>query len=380
MYSPHGVSFASMRVFLVAHTDAPWTRYFATSFVERGWAVKVVSMAPDRLEGIDVEFIGVEPFNKFANKHLFFSRVPRVRRMMREFDPDVVFAPYLSSNGLLAALTRRTPLVVAAVGGDVFNANGRKGLGLWFREATIRHVCKRAALINTVAQNLTDELLRLGVDERKLMQLNFGADVDRFAADPAMPRHPATRLICTRKHEKVYDIASVVRALARLRDAGREFHCTFLGGGSLVPENRRLAEEAGLASRVTFTDHVDHDEVPGILRSADIYISATHSDGTSVSLLEAMASGLLPVVSRIDANTPWVVDEDNGLLFEPGDDAALAACLTRAMDDRELQRRSLERNRPIVEERGSMRRNLDRLARALETAAGRTPGQAASSE
>jgi glycosyltransferase involved in cell wall biosynthesis len=70
-----------------------------------------------------------------------------------------------------------------------------------------------------------------------------------------------------------------------------------------------------------------HGDLPGFLRAADVYVSASSSDGTSSSLLEAMASGLYPVVSDITANRPWVEHGKNGLLFAVGDAASLAEAL-----------------------------------------------------
>ena len=58
-----------------------------------------------------------------------------------------------------------------------------------------------------------------------------------------------------------------------------------------------------------------------LLREADVYVSAATSDGTSSSLLEAMASGAFPVVTSIRANRDWLEDGSTGLFFEPREPA-----------------------------------------------------------
>jgi len=351
---------------MVAHTNMPWTAQHAQFFQARGDTVRVVTFHPDRIDGVDSVFVGVEPFDKHANKQMFLTRVPKVRRIVRDFAPDVVFAPYLASNGLTAALCWKGPMVVSAVGGDVLNHARRTGLRKWFRERIIRYVCRRADVVNTVSQALDEELIRLGVPPSKLLRIPFGVDVERFRPDAAVPRTSATRLICTRRHERIYDIPTIIDALARLKAAGRKFHCTFTSDGTLLEEHKARAAAAGLGGCVTFTGDVPFAELPGLLRQADIYVSASLGDGTSVALLEAMASGLLPVVSRIAANEPWVEHGRTGLMFEPGDEDGLANALGVALDDAALRRRAIEENRRRVEQDGDMNRNLARLAEVVE--------------
>jgi L-malate glycosyltransferase len=355
---------------MVSHANLIWTPYFARFFLERGYSLKVLSFSPYVIEGVDVEFIGVLPYDANKNKHAFFSKVPRIRRIIRAFRPDVVFATYLSSNGLSAALSWTGPLVVAAVGSDVFNNDGRSGFGLWLRELSIKYVCRRADLINVVSQGLADELVRLRTRPSKILQINFGTDVDRFGPAPDMPRLSASRFICTRKHEQVYDIATILEGLALLKRAGRSFHCVFAGEGTLTESLKTRAHDLGLDVAVSFVGSLNHEVLPAILRNCDVYISASLSDGTSVSLLEAMASGLLPVVSRIPANVPWVEHDRTGLLFDVGHPADLAVALTKAMDDADLRRRAFHENRARVERDGSMKSNQERLAGEIERIVG----------
>ncbi|MGQ9662696.1 MAG: glycosyltransferase [Kiritimatiellia bacterium] len=355
-----------MRVLMIAHTQATWTAYFARAFINRDYATKVLSFSPERIQGVDTEFLGIEPFDKFSNKHLFFTRVPRVRQIIRNWRPDIVFAPYLSSNGLCAAMSWKGPLVVAGVGGDVLNHAGRRGVGLYLRELSIRYVCHRADLINTVSEGITAELKRLGVPAAKILQMPFGTDLEVFRPAKDMPRKIATRIICTRKHERIYDIPTILQALAMLKQSGCRFQCVFTSGGSLLHNHRILAGELGLADHVQFTGDLNHDRLPILLRNADVYVSASRNDGTSVALLEAMASGLLPVVTRIAANAPWVEDGHTGLLFEPGEPSSLAAALARAIDDDALRRRAFLENRSRVDRNGNMKRNHERLLDTFE--------------
>jgi len=105
--------------------------------------------------------------------------------------------------------------------------------------------------------------------------------------------------------------------------------------------------------------------MPDLLKTADVYVSAAASDGTSASLLEAMASGVFPVVARIPANVAWIEHGVSGLLFTPHDATDLADCLGRAAADTGLRRQAAELNRARVLRDGDLDVNTRRLERLL---------------
>jgi len=360
---------------MVSHTNAPWTPLYARHLRRLGHELLVVSFHPDRLPGVDSVFVGAEPFDKYRNKSFFITRLPRVRRILARFRPDLVFAPYLVSNGLVAALLARGPVVVSACGGDVL---AHPDHPLWRRRIhgrVVRLVCRRAHAVHAVSENLERALLGLGVAAGKIESFPIGVDLEIFRPDPAMPRPEALRLICTRSHAPVYDLPTLIRALELLHRSGRRFHCTFAGGGHLLESHREQVRAAGLEGRVDFTGQVPHGEIPALLRSADVYVSPSLSDGASASLLEALATGLLPVVTRIDANTPWIRDGETGLLFEPGNAEQLASCLGQSLADGALRERALRENRGVVEATAEIGETMRRMAALFERTLARYSGR-----
>jgi len=351
---------------MIAHTNAPWTPLYARYFASRGDEIRVVSFHPDRIEGIDVEFVGVEDFSKYQHKHLLFSRLQRIIRILRRYRPDLVFAPYMMSNGFVAALIWRGPLVVSAMGGDVLNHVDHPLWRRLIKGTVLRFVGRRADLVHVVAENLERRLLGLGLPFHKIARFPVGIDLSLFRPRESPTRRFGDRLICTRSHAPVYDIPTLIDALAILKRSGMHFRCLFLGGGHLLDVHRERVQVAGLADFVTFAGQVPLVDVAAMLRDSDVYVSTSLADGTSSSLLEAMATGLFPVVSRNDANLPWIADGETGLLFEAGDSEALARCLSRAIDDADLRARAVSENHRRVRENGDIRRNANELAKLFE--------------
>lgn len=312
--------------------------------------------------------MGIEPYKKYANKHVYVTRVLRIRRIARMFKPDVVFAPYLISNGLTAVLSWRGPLVVSARGSDVFESLQQGGWRRAMNTLIISYICRRAQVVHAVSIKLAETLRRLGVAERKLYVFPTGVDCMRFKPADRHGRPAVPRIICTRKHEPVYDIPTIIQALIELKKTGLKFTCTFVGGGHLRSQHERMAQTGGLADSVTFMDAVPHQDIPQLLQSADIYVSASLRDGTSSSLLEAMVMGLVPVVSRIEANLDWITEGSNGLMFAPGSVSELCESLTKAIQGSINRQHLVSINVRLVHEKANMETNMQRLENLLKSA------------
>jgi glycosyltransferase involved in cell wall biosynthesis len=225
--------------------------------------------------------------------------------------------------------------------------------------------------VHVVSENIQRTLVEFGVHAGKIHRFPFGIDTERFRPCDSREVEGPRRIVCVRKHEPIYDNATILQALSRLRSDGVDFRCTFVGGGSLLDQHRRLAAELALDGVVEIVGNVPYDELPGLLRAADVYVSAAHSDGTSSSLLEAMASGLLPVVTDIDGNSPWIRHGETGFLFPPGNAVALGDFLRRGLQEVERVQHAIAANRELVILEGDRRKNDQRMAELLEAVAQR---------
>ena len=199
----------------------------------------------------------------------------------------------------------------------------------------------------------------------KMLVAPIGVDIGRIAFAAPSSRPGTGLLLDTRAHAPVYGQATLLKALRRLQQRGVAVHATFASGRD-VHHTRDLADSLGVTGLCTFLGGFRDEELSGILASHDVYVSCTPRDGTSNSLLEALASGLFPVVSDIPANRPWVADTRTGLLFPPGDDARLADALERALCSPGLRTAAAAPGRALVERQGDLGRQADRLLAAFE--------------
>jgi len=146
----------------------------------------------------------------------------------------------------------------------------------------------------------------------------------------------------------IYNISLLVRAIPIVLKEEPETKFLIAGDG---PERGALEAEAkslGVNSSVTFLGRVLHDEMPNLLSRADVYVSTSLHDGTSVSLLEAMGSGAFPIVTEIPANREWITDGENGYLVSINEENALANKIIDAIRSPELLEKSRTKNCLIV--------------------------------
>lgn len=352
-----------MRVFLLSHVSNYWTPLYARAFQDRGHDVLAASFDEGSIEGIASTCVGVQPWQEHKIGHV--TRAWKVRRLINRFAPDVVCATYVISNGLTAALAGARPLVVSAHGYDLLVDAAYSGLGRRARRAVLAWVCRRADAVHVVSDEMVQAAIGLGARPERVACIPVGIRLASFPPRPASSPKAVPHILCTRRHEPIYDNETIIDALARLAASGQRFSATLAGPGPLTSRYRDLVQARGLADSVAIVGALDHAAIPGLLAGSDVFVSASRVDGTSSALLEALAVGLVPVVSDIAANRAWVDHGSNGLLFPPGDAAALAEALGRAVGDAALIERARVTGRARVERDGDLDRNLDRLTALL---------------
>jgi glycosyltransferase involved in cell wall biosynthesis len=189
--------------------------------------------------------------------------------------------------------------------------------------------------------------------------------VDRTRFRPAQLRDPGL-LVSARMHERLYDLPTLIAGVKPVLERRPEARLVIAGDGSQRASLERLARAALPAGRFTFAGRLEPAALADLLGRAEVYLSTSLSDSTSVSLLEAMACGALPVVSDIDGNREWVGEGDGARLFPPGDAAGLAGALERALDDSAWRESARARNLAVIAERGDWSANMGRIEALFE--------------
>jgi D-inositol-3-phosphate glycosyltransferase len=226
-----------------------------------------------------------------------------------------------------------------------------------------------ARSVDRIVATCTDEvfeLLRMGADRRRITVVPCGVDLGRFTPDgPREPRAAAPhRLVAACRLVERKGIADAVEALALV--PGAELHVAGGPDASALtadPEARRLralARERGVEDRLVLRGRVGRDEMPALLRSADLVLCVPWYEPFGIVPLEAMACGVPVVATAVGGQTDSVVHGQTGVHVPPRDPAALAAAVRGLLGD-PARRAELG---AAGAERAARRYGFDRIARS----------------
>ena len=150
-------------------------------------------------------------------------------------------------------------------------------------------------------------------------------------------------------HGKGHDIT--IRAVARLRESGRDVRLRIVGGGPYMDSLRSLADQLRLEGAVEFSGSVSENEVMAFLGTADAFVLASRFEALGVAYMEAMALGLPTIATDAGGAGEIIITGHDGLLVPPEDDERLATAIASLMDDSELRRRLGKNARRTIVER-----------------------------
>ena len=189
--------------------------------------------------------------------------------------------------------------------------------------------------------------INLGLDPARISNIPWGIDVDLFTPDGPKADlsrwgvEPGDRVILSlRSHTPIHRTADVIEAFARALPHDPSLFLIMGGDGPLLDANREIATRLGIDHRVRFVGTLPEHDLPGLLRAAEVYVSATEVDGTSVTLLQALACATPVIVSNIPGNLPWLHDECSSI-FPVRDVDSLSRRLRDQQERSELKEASL---------------------------------------
>ena len=207
-------------------------------------------------------------------------------------------------------------------------------------------VCVSDALAEYMANTV-------GISKSKISCIINGIDEAKFHGARTPQKDVANRIGIIARLAPVKDLTTLIHALQILRDKGTEATLTIAGDGPERKNLEHLADSLGIINTVNFLGF--RRDIPAILADIDIFVLSSLSEGTSLTLLEAMAAGKPVVVTNVGGNPAIVQNEENGLLVPPAEPAALAEALHRLMMDREMRERMSDANKCAIRERYSLR-------------------------
>lgn len=348
-----------MRVLYFSQAYTPHDHRFLSAIIEAGHETYFLRLITDKSTDARPLPPGTHALNWTGS----------LRDLVAQVKPDLVHAGSLDTCSYLAAKRGFRPLVQMSWGSDILYYGKRN----FFTRSRISYALKKADVLIADCEAVRHAAEGYGFPTDRVVTFPWGIDLKKFTPGKGSELRKqlgwqnAFVLVHVRSWDPLYGAETVLRAFLRAAKTEPRLHLLMPSSGNLAPRFRRLVADIGLSDRVHFPGYVAQEELPEYYRAADLYVSASHSDGSSVSLMEALASGLPALVSDIPGNREWVRTGKEGWLFSADDKGKLADKIIAAMQSKDLSEMSSQARR-TAEERADWDRNKLGLAKAYDLA------------
>ena len=238
---------------------------------------------------------------------------------------DAVVAGPIPTIGFICTQVLSTPTILMSWASDLLFDIHQSVEELSRAENAIRTSAGIIVDSNTVFNIAVD----LGGDSANILICPWGIELEDF--QPELPRIPdgIFRILSLRSLENVYDLETLIRSISILKKSSEFFFkATIIGAGSEKESLLDLASTLEVTDQIDWLPPVPESAIAEVLHSHDLYVSTSRSDGSSISMLQALSTGQLVLVSDIPSNQEWVTDNWNGWLFQVSNPDSLAAKIT----------------------------------------------------
>jgi len=295
------------------------------------------------------------------------------RRIIRKMKPDLLIGNYLTGvnpYGFCCAFSDYHPFLVIVWGSDILIESKESKI---FYEIA-KYTLKKADGVIVDSDVQKKEIIRMGYDSKKIWKFPWGIDLDMF--NPKINSSRVKKelhwennriIISTRKLNPIYGVENLIMAIPTIIKKNPDARFLIIGDGVLINKLKGIVSSLHIEKYMCFKGKLPYEEIPIYLNAADIYVSTSYSDGTSASLLEAIACGLPVVVTNIPANNEWIINGENGYLVPIKNPSALAKYINLLLEDDGIRSSMSIKNLEISRARADWKKNANIFYDAIET-------------
>lgn len=294
---------------------------------------------------------------KSCEKGFHIHRLPRVRirfvgvfafwvdivRTLQKIKPDIVHAQSFGSGvpALLSDRLLKIPYVIYGRGSDVY-------LPGWFTKLTAKGILKNASAVIALTEHMKDAMQ--AIYSRDVIIVPNGINLNEIAEREAEGGNPGKRILFVGRLHPVKGAQYLLGAMSIVHRELPEAKLILVGDGEEREHLETLTDNLGIRECVEFAGRVPHEKVQEYMNQAEIFVLPSLSEGFPVTILEAMASGLPVIATRVGGIPDIIGDGMNGYLTDPKNQEQIAEALLKCLWDEQLRRNMSSNNREKVRE------------------------------
>ena len=277
-----------------------------------------------------------KPFGSYS-KIIYLTALRSLKKIIREFKPDLIHSHFASSFGLIGALSKFHPFIISVWGTDIYNFPSRG----FIHRKIIEYNLSKADKILSTSKVMAVQTRKF--TDKEVEVTPFGVDINKFKPIRVNSIFNDGNLVIgtIKTLETKYGIEYLIKAFKLVKDKLRDMKLKLLivGGGSLLDELKHLTKELKLEKDTIFTGFIVPDKIPGYHNMLDIFVSLSIEDSESfgVAVIEASACEKPVVVSRVGGLPEVVENNVTGFIVEKENIKETAEAIMKLIEDKKLR-------------------------------------------
>ena len=230
-----------------------------------------------------------------------------IKKILQKLQPDLIHIHQVNRMAYFVSKIAKTlniPVVTTAWGSDVLLMPNKNRFYYFLVKKTI----ERSAIVTA------DALEMISAMQKMVPATHY--ELIQYGIDPITASEKENTIYSNRLHEPLYRIDQIIRQFYEFSQVNPDWKLKIGAQGSETGKLKTLVHELGIENKVEFLGWLDNETNKNAYAKASMYISIPESDGTSVSLLEAMSAGCIPIVSDLPSNREWIQDGKNGVIVK----------------------------------------------------------------
>ncbi|BBE18886.1 glycosyltransferase [Aquipluma nitroreducens] len=356
-----------LKILLLADSSSIHTQRWANSLSESGVEIAIFSLCESvghyhqeieiYTNGFDSKWTNRN--NNIFSKIIYLKTIRNLRKVIKEFKPDILHAHFATSYGLLGALSRFKPFIISVWGSDIFE---------FPRRTLINNIVLRFNLLFPKCILSTSHIMAIETSKytkKKILVTPFGVDISKFMQKSNYNKNSTIVFGTIKTLDPVYGIDTLIKAFnishnkLLSKNINSELH--IIGGGPEELKLKKLAEDLNINNQIFFKGKIPHEEVPQQLQNFDIFVALSNSESYGVAIVEASSCSLPVIVSNVGGLPEVVVNNETGFIIEPSNPEEAAAKMFELGIDKEKRETFGKQGRHFVEENYNWETNVKQM-------------------
>ncbi|MBS4190236.1 glycosyltransferase [Bacillus sp. FJAT-49705] len=320
-----------MKVLILAPSKSIHTHKWALFYKNKGINVKVVTFSDHYSEENAKEIDTITLPKLLPGKLSYISSVFALKKILKQFQPDILHAHYVSSYGFIGALANYKPFYVSVWGRDIFQFPQQGSVNRKIVEYTL----SKADVICSTSHIMAKETNKYS--GKKIFVTPFGVDMEKFRPIPGVKSDDEITIGTVKALEDKYGIGDLIHAFASIHSSKKNAKLLIVGDGKQKDEYIQLTRDLNIDHVTSFTGRVPNDKVPEYINKMDVFgvPSTEDSESFGVAAVESMACGVPVVVSNVGGLPEVVLEGKTGYVVPKENSQELAKAILSLIENKE---------------------------------------------